>query len=100
MAGMIAGEAFVRIGAVLGPLQKGLNQAAAQMDAFATRVRRIGLGLTQNAQIIQTEVTARFEQGTGQCGFAGLPRAEQDMDVESRQHTEQRRANIDAIAPG
>lgn len=36
---------------------------------------RIGLGLTQNAQIIQTEVAARFGQGTSQRGFAGLPRA-------------------------
>lgn len=42
MAGMIAGEAFVRIGAILTPLQKGLNQAAASMEQFGAEMQAIG----------------------------------------------------------
>ena len=40
----------------------------------------IGPSLTENAQVIQAEVVARFGQGTGQRSFAGLARAGQDDD--------------------
>jgi len=40
-----AGEAFVTIGADLGPLQKGLRQAAAGLDAFAQRAQSTAFSL-------------------------------------------------------
>lgn len=45
-SGVRAGKAYVEIGAKLGPLQQGLRDAQARLQAFGSAVRGIGLGLS------------------------------------------------------
>lgn len=97
MAGVIAGEAFVRIGAILSPLQKGLNQASSMLSGFASKAGTFGasvagagaaitgpMGVAANAFKETGDALIQLSQKTGMSveDLSSLQYAANSLDVD------------------